>query len=45
MTLILSGIVVAILVGLGAHWLFRQRDPRDIAAARERMKRLRKKKP
>lgn len=45
MTLLLSGIVVAILIGMGAHWLFRQRDPRDIEAARERMKRLRKKKP
>ena len=45
MTLILYGVVAAILVGLGARWLFRQRDPRDIEAARERMRRLRKKKP
>jgi hypothetical protein len=36
-------VVLAILVGMGVRWLFRQRDPSEIAAAREKLKRLRKK--
>lgn len=37
------GIIVFALIGIGARWLFRQRDPGDIQAAREKLKRLRKK--
>lgn len=37
------GIMVLALIGIGARWLFRQRDPGDIHAARETLKRLRKK--
>lgn len=37
------GIIVFALIGIGSRWLFRQRDPRDIEAAREKLKRLRKK--
>jgi len=33
-------IVLVVVVGLAARWLFRQRDPSEIAAARERIKAL-----
>jgi hypothetical protein len=43
MTLFLLGIAVLALVGIGARWLFRQRDPSEIYAAREKIRRARKK--
>lgn len=35
-------IVVIALLGIGGRWLFRQRSPEEIYAAREKLKRLRK---
>jgi hypothetical protein len=43
MTLLLIGIAVLALVGIGARWLFRQRDPGEIYAAREKIRHARKK--
>jgi len=37
------GIIVFALIGIGARWLFRQRDPSEIHTARDKLKRLRKK--
>ena len=42
MVLLIVGIIVAALIGFGGRWLFRQRDPREIHAAREKLKRYRK---
>jgi len=37
------GILVFAMIGIGARWLFRQRDPDEIHAAREKLKRIRRK--
>jgi hypothetical protein len=42
--LVIFGIIAAVLIGCGAYWLFRQRDPGEIYAAREKLERFRKKK-
>lgn len=43
MTLFMLGLLVlAALIGAGAHWLFRRRDPDEIAAARKKLERFRK---
>jgi len=39
---ILGLIVLLALIGASARWLFRQRDPDEIRAAREKLKRFRK---
>lgn len=41
--LVIGLIVVIALLGMGGRWLFRQRDPEEIYAAREKLKRFRKK--
>jgi hypothetical protein len=38
-------ITVLVILGFGARWLFRQRDPEEIRAARERINALRRKPP
>ena len=43
MIFFIIGIVVVAAIGFGGRWLFRQRDPGDIVAAREKLKRYRKK--
>jgi len=43
MILIFTGIAVLTLIVIGALWLFRQRDPSEIYAAREKIRRARKK--
>jgi hypothetical protein len=43
MILIFLGIAVLAFIGIGARWLFRQRDPGEIYAAREKIRRARKK--
>jgi len=40
---LLVGILVFALIGIGARWLFRQRDPDEIHAAREKLRRMRRK--
>jgi hypothetical protein len=43
MILIFIGIALLALIGIGARWLFRQRDPNEIYAAREKIRSARKK--
>lgn len=40
LTIVAVAIVVA-LIGLGARWLFQERSPDEIRAARERLRKIR----
>ena len=42
---ILVFVVLLVILGLGARWLFRQRDPSEIRVAREWINALRRKRP